>query len=289
MYLPAAVGLLAGSAAAIPYDLMPRQAPGAQNVIYWGQNGSGVTERDLAAYCNSGAGVDIVVLSFLYQWGNGVTYPSGVMGQSCYISPSGEPQLCDTLASAISTCQDEGVKIIISLGGASGAYTLKSEAEAETIGQHLWDSYGNSCNTSAPRPFGDTFVNGWDFDIEHNDGSNKYYPAMISKLRSNFASDPDNTYYITGAPQCPIPEPNMGIIIQNAKFDYLWVQFYNNNNYKVPCALGFDGQAAFNYNNWTDWISTTESAGATIFVGVPASKTASTGTGSGAVYYITPE
>lgn len=87
-------------------------------------------------------------------------------------------------------------------------------------------------------------------------GYSQYYPSMIDTLRANFESDPDNTYYITGAPQCPIPEPNstwyfnialliwdlltiedlifkntVGIIIENAVFDYLFVQFYNNNNY----------------------------------------------------------
>lgn len=79
-----------------------------------------------------------------------------------------------------------------------------------------------------------------------NNGYSQYYPAMIATLRENFATDPENTYYITGAPQCPIPEPNMGIIIGNATFDYLWIQFYNNNNYTYPCALPFNGNAAFN-------------------------------------------
>lgn len=70
---------------------------------------------------------------------------------------------------------------------------------------------------------------------------------MISRLRELFTEDPDNTYYITGAPQCPIPEPNseqchshiysfsdltdvldtVGVIIENAEFDYLWPQFYS--------------------------------------------------------------
>lgn len=97
------------------------------------------------------------------------------------------------------------------------------------------------------RPFGDVYVNGFDFDIELNNGYSQYYPAMIATLRENFLSDPDHTYYITGAPQCPIPEPNMGVIIGNATFDYLWVQWYNNNNYSVdPCALPFNGNAPFN-------------------------------------------
>ena len=92
-------------------------------------------------------------------------------------------------------------------GGAVGAYSLSSQQEAETIGQALWDAYGNgnAKNPDTPRPFGSTFVNGWDFDIEASSG-NQYYQYMISTLRSNFASDSANTYYITGAPQCPIPE-----------------------------------------------------------------------------------
>lgn len=65
----------------------------------------------------------------------------------------------------------------------------------------------NNRNATA-RPFGDVFVNGFDFDIELNNGYSQYYPAMIAKLRDLFTEDPDNDYYITGAPQCPIPEPN---------------------------------------------------------------------------------
>ncbi|RJE23913.1 Fungal cellulose binding domain protein [Aspergillus sclerotialis] len=284
------LGLLASIASAVPHGLRTRQAQGAQTVVYWGQNGGGTVENnDLAAYCKSNSGIDVLVLSFLYQWGNGNNIPGGTIGQSCYISGSGEGQGCEALASAITTCQSAGVKIILSLGGAAGSYSLQSDAEAEAIGQNLWDSYGNSGGTSAPRPFGKAFVNGWDFDIEHNLGSSQYYPAMISKLRSNFASDPKNTYYITGAPQCPIPEPNMGVIIENAEFDYLFVQFYNNNNYSVPCALPFNGNAPFNYNNWTSFISTSKSSKAKLFIGVPASENAANGTPAGATYYITPD
>jgi chitinase len=111
---------------------------------------------------------------------------------------------------------------------------------------------------------------------------------MISTLRQNFQSDSANTYYITGAPQCPIPEPNMGIIIGNATFDYLWMQFYNNNNYTYPCALPFNGNAAFNYDQWVNFTATTPSKDAKLFIGVPASPDAANGTPAGATYYITP-
>lgn len=273
-----------------PHSLISRQAPGAQNVVYWGQNGGGTVENnDLAAYCTSTSGIDVLVLAFLYQFGRGSNIPSGTIGQSCYISTSGQGQNCDALTSAIATCQAAGVKIILSLGGATSSYSLQSQADAEAIGQYLWDSYANSGNTSVQRPFGSNFVNGFDFDIEVNDGSSQYYQYMIAKLRSNFAKDPSHTYYITGAPQCPIPEPNMGVIINNSVFDYISVQFYNNNNYTVPCALGINGDAPFNYNNWTAFIAGTPSANAKIFIGVPASPLAANGNPGGAVYYASPD
>jgi len=204
------LGLMASAALAAPHTLSSRQAPtSAQNVVYWGQNGGGTVENnDLSAYCTSTSGIDVIVLAFLYEFGNGNIIPSGTIGQSCYISTAGEGQNCDAVATSIATCQAAGVKIILSLGGAAGSYSLTSQAEAQEIGQYVWESYANSGNSTVERPFGDNFVNGFDFDIEVNEG-NEYYQYMISTLRSNFASDPANTYYITGAPQCPIPEPNM--------------------------------------------------------------------------------
>ena len=285
------LGLMACAASAAPYPstLSSRQAPGAQTVVYWGQNGGGTIENnDLSTYCTSASGIDIIVLAFLYEFGNGNEIPSGTIGQSCYISTSGEGQNCANVETSIATCQAAGIKVILSLGGASGSYSLSSAAEAEAIGHYLWESYGNSGNTTVQRPFGSNFVNGFDFDIEVNEG-NQYYEYMISTLRSDFASDPSHTYYITGAPQCPLPEPNMGEIIGNATFDYLWIQFYNNNNYTHPCSLGFDGNAPNNYDDWVSFIATTPSAGAKLFFGVPAAPLAANGSPSGETYYITPD
>ncbi|EED11606.1 endochitinase precursor, putative [Talaromyces stipitatus ATCC 10500] len=272
--------LMASSTMAASHRLQGR-GPGGEVVVYWGQNAAAASENnDLSNYCTAGSGINIVVLSFLYEYGNGITIPSGVIGNDCSISTSGEGTNCDALAKQIATCQSNGVKVILSLGGAVGAYSLTSQAEAETIGQNLWDAYGKTSGGSVPRPFGATFVNGWDFDIEANSG-NQYYQYMIAKLRSNFVSDSSNTYYITGAPQCPIPEPNMGEIIHAARFDYLWVQFYNNRDCSYPNTL--------NYADWVSYVSGTPSANAKIFIGVPASELGSTGTDSGAAYYQCPK
>ena len=116
----------------------------------------------------------------------------------------------------------------------------------------------------------------------------QYYPTLINKLRSLFASDNNHSYYISGAPQCPIPEPNMGTMIAAAKFDLLFIQFYNNpgcsaNNFVTPTPNG-----AFNFDDWKTYTDSGASAGAQLFIGLPASPNGATGTASGAQYYMQP-
>jgi chitinase len=152
------------------------------------------------------------------------------------------------------------------------------------MGQYLWNAYGNSGNTTVARPFGNVVVDGFDFDIEDNYG-NQYYQYMISAIRAGFATDSSRTYYITGAPQCPLPEPNMGEMISASQFDYLWIQFYNNN---PTCSLGLSGDGPFNFDDWVSFIATTPSKNAKLFIGAPASTLASNGNSGGAVYYATP-
>ena len=131
---------LAGLAAATPMHSAPvKRTASGLNAVYWGQNGGGTIENnDLSAYCGADSGIDILVLAFLYQWGQGSNIPGGTIGQSCFIAASsGEGQQCDALTAAIKTCQGNGKKIVLSLGGASGSYSLQSQADAEAIGQYL--------------------------------------------------------------------------------------------------------------------------------------------------------
>ncbi|OKL64357.1 Endochitinase 2 [Talaromyces atroroseus] len=280
----AGASLLASAAMAYPHN-MKRTSTG-QTVVYWGQNYAGAPENnDLSTYCDGTSGIDIIVLAFLNDYGtDGETIPYGTIGQNCQVSSSGTATDCDDLAAAITTCQDAGITVLLSLGGSSGSYTVTSQSEGETIGQYLWDAYASpnaTSSSSTTRPFGDAYVNGWDFDIEANPGEdNSNYQYLISTLRSNFDSDPDNTYYITGAPQCPIPEPNMQSMIENSKFDYLWIQFYNN--------PGCSTNSGTNYGDWISNIANTSSADAKLFIGVPAGELAANGQTSGEVYYLEP-
>lgn len=273
------IGVLVTAVSAVRHAKSRRNGD-HQNVVYWGQNGGNVIENnDLASYCNSDSGVDIIVLAFLYVFGNGQTIPYGTIGQSCSITSSGEGQNCEALGQAISLCQSRGKKVILSLGGAIGAYGLTSQWEAETIGSNLWAAYGNSGYSGVPRPFGNAYVNGWDFDLEAWSG-NQYYQYMIFTLRSKFSQDSGHQYYITGAPQCPIPEPYMQPLITSSHFDYLRIQFYNNPYCSIPNP---------NFNDWIQNVANTPSSSAKIFLGVPAAPDGSTGTASGSRYYASPD
>ncbi|RFU29539.1 hypothetical protein B7463_g6810, partial [Scytalidium lignicola] len=202
-------------------------------------------ERSLGSYCAAGQGIDVIVLAFLSKFGDGNT-PSGSFGDECNINSSGSGS-CNTLANDIDTCAIE---------------------------------------SDAPRPIGDTFIDGWDFDIESNPhNSGQYLGELVKKLRSYIETDPSHTYYISGAPQCPIPEENMGLAITSAQFDWLFIQFYNNDECSAYQLFEEDG-GSFNYDSWVDYVSGTASENAKLFVGVPASEDASTGDSSGSKYWV---
>lgn len=260
---------LAGLAATAPTTRANDQASGPQNVVYWGARGN----SSLSDYCKPNTGVDILILSFLNNWGVSGDIPSGPLG-GCTVKPDGsfDTSACSTLASQIKTCQSAGKKVIVSLGGGAGTYTLTSQTQADNMGQYLWDAYGKPGNANVPRPFGDVAVDGWDFDLEHSSDADpagrQFYQFVVSRLRSNFIKD-SKKYFITGAPQCVSPDASVGDAIQNSVFDYIFVQFYNNGH---VCSLNVPTNASINWNEWTKLVSSSKSSSAKIFVGAPGAK-----------------
>ena len=104
---------------------------------------------------------------------------------------------------------------------------------------------------------------------------------MIQKLRSYFVRA-DKQYLITGAPQCVVPDANMGNMITATEFDIIWMQYYNtpqcsarnwataNPNY---LSTGIEEASGFSYNIWANFLVGTASANAQLYIGLPGAPT----------------
>ncbi|WKA05880.1 hypothetical protein VitviT2T_023816 [Vitis vinifera] len=226
--------------------------------VYWGQNGN---EGSLADTCSSGY-YGIVNIAFLVVFGNNQTPQLNLAGH-CDPTSSG----CTWLSDDIKACQDQGIKVLLSIGGASGSYTLISAEDAREVANYLWNNFFGGQSSS--RPLGDAVLDGIDFDIE---GGTTQHWDELAKALSEFSGQ--RKVYLSAAPQCPFPDAWLGTAIATGLFDYVWVQFYNN----PPCQ--YSGNADNLINSWNQW--TTIEAGQ-VFLGLPA---ASAAAGSG---YIEPD
>lgn len=265
-----------------PGAIRPPTATKAQTVLYWGQNSEKVIENgDLTAYCKKDSGVDIILLSFLSQYGKGTLIGGGNFDRSCGVEAgTGKPTGCEYLTKQIKTCQDAGVKVFLSVGGGeTGKYALGSTDEAEKVAQNIWDAYGPVGKSTIPRPFGDVVLDGFDFDIELDHG-HEFYPDLVNKLRSNFPKD--GKFFLSAAPQCILPDASLNDAIVRSQFDYLFVQFYNNG----ACAAT---ASTFNYNQWKQSITNTKSKDAKLFIGLPASQLAYNQFDNRETYYLKPD
>ncbi|KAF6154457.1 hypothetical protein GIB67_028349 [Kingdonia uniflora] len=107
---------------------------------------------------------------------------------------------CTGLSSDIKASQANGVKVILSIGGETGSYSLTSSEDVRQVAIYLWNNLlgGHSSN----RPLGNAVLNGVDFDIE---GSSSLYWDDLARYLKGYR--------------------------KRGFFDYVWVQFYNN----PPC------------------------------------------------------
>ncbi|KAG2725435.1 hypothetical protein I3843_01G066100 [Carya illinoinensis] len=226
--------------------------------VYWGQN---VNEGSLADACATG-NYGIVNIAFLVTFGNGQTPQMNLAGH-CDPSTNG----CTGLSNDIRACQNQGIKVMLSLGGGAGSYFLASAEDARSVANYLWDNFLGGQSSS--RPLGDAVLDGIDFDIEG--GTTQHWDELARAL-STFSQQ--KKVYLTAAPQCPFPDAWLKGALDTGLFDYVWVQFYNNQ----PCQ--YSGNADNLKSYWNQW--NTIQAGQ-IFLGLPAAPEAA---GSG---YIPPD
>ncbi|KAG7191899.1 Chitinase 1 [Scheffersomyces spartinae] len=237
-------------------------ASASSNVaVYWGQNSGGGQER-LRDYCDSSS-VDIVLVSFM------TAFPSVALNfaNQCGDTFSSGLLHCPAIGSDITYCQSMGKKVLLSLGGASGAYGFQSDSEAETFAGTLWNMFGAGSGTEE-RPFDNAIVDGFDLDIENNNPIG--YAALVTKLRQYFATDSSKQYYISAAPQCPYPDASVGDAMAKSDIDFAFIQFYNN-----YCNLGPN----FNWKTWLNYAtSVSPNPNIKLYLGLPAASN-SAGTG----------
>ncbi|KAL4203423.1 hypothetical protein AMTRI_Chr01g103920 [Amborella trichopoda] len=149
--------------------------------IYWGQNGNLGTLAETCATSNYG----FVNIAFLASFGNGQTPQINLAGH-CDPYSNG----CTGLSDDIRSCQRQGVKVLLSIGGGH----------------------------SSSRPLSDAVLDGVDFNIEG--GTNQHWDELARTL-SGF-SRRGKKVYLTAAPQCPFPDEWVGGALKTGLFDYVW-------------------------------------------------------------------
>nr|AAL01886.1 chitinase 3-like protein precursor [Trichosanthes kirilowii] len=215
--------------------------------IYWGQNGN---EGSLSFTCSTG-NYQFVNIAFLSSFGSGRTPVLNLAGH-CNPSNNG----CAFLSSQIKACQSRGIKVLLSIGGGAGSYSLSSADDARQVANFIWNNFLGGRSSS--RPLGDAVLDGVDFDIES--GSGQFWDTLARQLKGL------GRVLLAAAPQCPIPDAHLDAAIKTGLFDFVWVQFYNN----PPCMFA-NGKANNLLNSWNRWLSFPVGK---LFMGLPAAAAA---------------
>ncbi|KXJ93985.1 glycoside hydrolase superfamily [Microdochium bolleyi] len=246
---------------------------------YWGQRGPD-TDR-LASYCDSDS-IDFITLGFVnVSPENGGGYPGTNFAAHCdspvYALPNGNPSKllsgCGLIKEDIKICQRKGKKIYLSIGGvysqAYSNYEVTTEQKGREFADFLWGAFGPKVDSwTGPRPFdweGSVSMDGFDFDIEHKFPNMLAYAAVVNRLREHIVASQKDVV-ITAAPECPQGQFfTMESILKRAKFDKIFVQFYNN-----PANCNAASSGLFNYAAWEKFFKEQTNYTPELYVGLPA-------------------
>ncbi|KAJ5280254.1 hypothetical protein N7478_005626 [Penicillium angulare] len=242
--------------------------------VYYGQ---GANQPRLSHFCEE-TSMDIINLGFINVFPKKVgDWPGSNFGNQCDGTVYDGTSLlkgCHQIWEDIPSCKANGKTVLLSIGGDSANPGDMSDEVAEWFADFLWYSFG-PVNASAvaegfPRPFELNVLDGFDFDIESDGGDG--YAAMINRLRSHYAKYPLESFYISGAPQCNIPDQQLSDAISNSHFDFIWVQFYNTDACYARAFISgaLPGTVGFDFDGWVNVIKTSANPDAKLFVGLPA-------------------
>ena len=271
---------------------------------YWGQ---GANQARLIETCKNSA-YDIINVGFVtvFPDQDPSGWPGTNFGNACwgdvYQNAKGVNssllKTCPNIGPDVIECQKTyGKKIFLSIGGgADPDYYIKTVQSARQFANFLWAAFGPKSASTAdvPRPWGDAGVDGFDFDIESvinpppasNPNYQKaFYADMIKRFKVLFGADTSKSYYISGSPQCVIPDPHFTDVLSNSWFDFLFIQFYNTDGCSARDGIkkiNGRGTADISYLQWVAAKSLNPNV--RMSIGLPAAKAASRlGT-----YYLNP-
>ncbi|KAK9687388.1 Chitinase 2, partial [Basidiobolus ranarum] len=234
-------------------------------------------QKNLADYCQDDT-IDIIPVAFLNTYFGKGGLPELNLANTCNdenseFFPDSNLLRCPNVEESIKFCQSRGKSVILSLGGAGGSYGFQNDDQARDFATQLWNLFLGG--QSSTRPFGDAILDGVDLDIEG--GGPTGYVAFVNQLRSHYEEDRNRKYLIAAAPQCVYPDAQLSSTLNNAWFDLVFVQFYNN-----PCGLQYyDNYRAWNYGIWDYWAThVSPNPNVKVYIGAPAAEKAA---GSGYV------
>ncbi|EIW80174.1 glycoside hydrolase family 18 protein [Coniophora puteana RWD-64-598 SS2] len=241
--------------------------------VYWGQDSSN-HQKDLRYYCEDDT-IDIIPLAFLYVFFGDGGYPVIDFANTCNQQTNAtftNTTLadCSFMASDIQYCQSRGKIVTLSLGGGTGVVSFTSDDQAKSFADQVWKMFlaYEWQSGGVHRPFGWAALDGVDLDIES--GTPAHYAAFVNQIRTHELKG-TRRYFVSAAPQCPYPDENIGSALDEAPFDAVFVQFYNN-----YCALSSPN--SYNFNVWDDWArNTSYNPSIKVYIGAPASNDAGWG------------
>ncbi|KUJ23912.1 glycoside hydrolase family 18 protein [Mollisia scopiformis] len=277
MHSTSILGFFGGLLLSLPTAYAGFSSSSSTNVaVYWGQNSYGqgtgsLAQQRLSYYC-ANSDFNIIPLAFLIT----IADPSlnfANAGNNCTAISGSNLFSCPQLEEDIATCQSTyGKTILLSVGGST--YTeggFSTSAAAVSAATNIWSIFGPNTGANVPRPFGDSVIDGFDFDFESTVSN---MPAFANQLRSLMTTSTASTgkqYLLTAAPQCPYPDSaDNPMLAGTVSFDAIWVQFYNNYCGLNSYVSGTTTQNNFNFATWDNWAKTVSlNPNVKVFLGIP--------------------
>jgi hypothetical protein len=166
----ASVSTSAGTASTEGSYTFDPQAPDL-NVAYYSQTDL-TSAVSLTRIC-ADPSIDIVILAFVTELFSGGGYPAMNMASNCWGANAAQLAagatglldcVSDGFSSQIATCQSQGKKVMLSLGGSTGDLSLANEAQAVQAAHIIWDLFlgGSNATVTPIRPYGDVVLDGID-------------------------------------------------------------------------------------------------------------------------------